>query len=368
MARYTDRKSITGQHYGRLAKALSNLFPKMELLERFVEESLGRDTHSSICWQTVSGAAYDLIQHCSSRGHVGTLVEAMQKIQPNNSDFNELVTYLVDAGYLLDSEAVPTAPVRKYAAQDWQKVYGWDRFTLDGASRRQVLDALGVTFTTNAELERFLVGSFNNDFARQVANGMGATLPIRANLDYVLKQFERVNWVTSVVAAALAADQTNYLLALLLATMQQANSPKPAPSPPAAPMTAARTASPAVANVVVNPRPAPVLEPEPKPLAVGKLLKPLSKEQQSQLVQLLLVAFDRHGLDEIAYFNLGERLDNITAPGPLAQMAGTLVQWAVEQEGSVVLLLNAMVTKRKLRTDIPAFVRQLEKDGFVTLA
>lgn len=226
-------------------------------------------------------------------------------------------------------------------------------------------------FTTNAELERFLVGSFTSDYARQVANGIGATLPVRANLVHVLQQFERVDWVTSLMAAAAAADPSNPILAMLLALMQSANQVKPTPPAAPAPTPAARpvtTASvpPVATRVVTNPRPAPA--PEPKPVVVSKLLKPLGKEEQSRLVELLLVAFDRSGLNEIAYFDLGERLDNITAPGALGRMAGALVQWAVEQEGSVALLLNAMLTRRKLRTDIPAFVRQLEKDGFVTLA
>ncbi|MFM8583614.1 MAG: toll/interleukin-1 receptor domain-containing protein [Planctomycetaceae bacterium] len=88
----------------------------------------------------------------------------------------------------------------------------------------------------------------------------------------------------------------------------------------------------------------------------------LRPETLRRLVELLASAFDRHELEQIVQFDLGETLANVVATDVrFSQLALETTQWAGRQ-GRLLELAEALARARPGRTDLQEAVRQLRSE------
>jgi hypothetical protein len=346
-SRYNDVEPISSQHCAQIGSLLEEMFPHEHLLESFVNQNFGRDLFDEVLCVTIISMPLALMSHQHSKKQIGLLLEHMSMHQPHNQKVADLLAYLVEAGYLHDAQAAN--PARKFRKVRWHR--DPDRFTSD----RLLVDLIvrvisATTFQTNAELESFLIGSFTGTFARNVVNKIIPCNHIQQNVYQVVSWFARVRRLTALITAAYQANKTNVGLLVLLRLVQQSNKQAAQSTPPNAPTEAT----------------AATTQPAPRPLTVTAVCKKPGKAEQDELVELMLRSFDARGLREIAH-DMGESLNHITPADAMRPMTGRLVRWCLDQNGSAVALLNAIIKRCQQRADVPVFIKKLSDNGYITV-
>ena len=80
---------------------------------------------------------------------------------------------------------------------------------------------------------------------------------------------------------------------------------------------------------------------------------PLNGSELRKLHQAILSGFNGSELEQLVRFDLNQRLENITSPGPLPAVVNSLVAWA-EQQGVTRELIEAVRRARPNNTGIQA--------------
>jgi hypothetical protein len=347
--RYSARQRLTGKLTAQLRKFMVDAFDSSIALQTFVHDKIGKETCSSINWnQAIADTCSDLINHCQSRGKIGQLLELTLELSPSVTDFENLVAYMVDAGYVNDSQK-PDAPSLNPRNRDWMKEYPFERIAFNGPDRTNLIEDLTACFATTAEVERFIGDNFSSDLGTSLRQGIDRNETVGNVIERIVNALAQCHWLNCFVMAVQANHQEMFELGVTAAAISLAYRP---------PQTATPTAS-----AVFTPAP----QVAPKAFRVVSAKGKLTPVLQRELVALLLKAFQRDSLGQLVQYNLEVPLDHIVADGPLGTVCERLIRWCEEQENKLAPLFNAMIKERPHRSDIKPFLEKLADAGIIEL-
>lgn len=345
--RYSDRTPLTGRLRGQVRDALQNCFNTAKAVEDFVEQNFGRSVLHSINWnQPLTYAIGELVSDRQRQSGIGELIGYAQKAFPNNTEFNELVTYLVEAGYFNDSEA-PVAPRNRLS--DWVAKYPSDLVGCDAPNKAILVEELAKLYTSVAAFDRMLGDCFTDDYSRKIRNDLDRKQTVAANISRAWTEFENLGRMNAFIMAMQHDFQSNMLLMYFAANILQQNRPKPAPAPV--------TVTPAL--VPAAPPPVPAV----KAFRVAKVVKQLDAAQLKALTNMIVSCFGQNDLEVAVHIGTGERLDHIVANGPLKKVVSDLLRWCTEDNDKLPPLLNRMMRDRPGRADLKEHIEKLVTDG-----
>jgi hypothetical protein len=401
--------SLTGRLNKRFREALLAGFDSAAALATFVRDQLGNDAVHCINWnQATVYAASDLVRFVGKGGNVGKFLGAVQEAQPENKAVTDLLAYLVEAGYLVDTAAPAVATMNPRGA-DWVAKFPMDRIGMRPEDQVVVISEIAKCFASVAQFERFLIDNFSGEFAALQRNSLDCEKSVRENVEAVFKAFHERRQMIALIMSVQDANQSNMILGLSALQFLPFYRPaepwiwpwdadgKPVKGSVADPevkaakaAAAASSTSPVAAKVGDDlSRTAPgagVSTAEPiapssvatststpaaaasgaKAFCVVRVLTKLNAAQTKTLSDLILACMNHHDLDMVCHIAVGDRLDVVVANGPLRKVVNDLLRYC-EEENKLPALLNEILKRRPMRTDIKPAYEKLAVEGVLEI-
>jgi len=382
--RYTSNsRSVPGSLQGELTDIILASFDSSEAMQKFVREQLGFCVLHQVNWQqALRFAAGDLFDHYRRTSDYAKLLEAVQKTQPDNKALAAKIDYLVEAGYLIDSQAATPLPSLNPRNMDWTKRYYVDKMGLRPEDRVVVIAAIAKCFTSVATIERFVGENFNTDVGASVRQNIDRNASVATVVEKAFNDFHERSLMNAFVFAVQMINQSDMMLGLVVAHFTPLHRIRTAaeygiPTPPAAPAAAPETASaaaetaPAPAPVTANATPAPTTpapaQSAPKAFKVVAAKAKLNADQLTALSKLITSCFDHFNLEMVCLTATGEQMDHIVEKGPLRKVCSDLLRYC-EDEDKIPALLNDVLNRRPGRAaELKAHFEKLAAEGVLEI-
>jgi hypothetical protein len=199
--RYTDRSCLSGKLNDELHRLMVRIFDSLAALENFFRNTFVPSAHSYIDWEQAKAyVCSDVIAYCQSHGSIGLLLENLKELDPDNEDLEELVEYLVAAGYLNDTTAEPI-PSSNPEGRDWTSECSFDKVKCAGNDLSLLITQVVGCFSSVASVERFIGENFDNPLGELLLHGLERRQSLKDVVGRLMTDLARIGWSNCFVKA-----------------------------------------------------------------------------------------------------------------------------------------------------------------------